>query len=116
MTPRERKTWLASLKVGDEVAVIVDGGRVEIRPVTARSELRIWLGCDRAAMLAFSVSATNGRYRDPYGSRSIEPVTDEYRAIDAEYVGRARLRQLAWWSALTRDQIARIITIVDGAA
>ena len=116
MTPRERKTWLASLKVGDEVAVISGGWLVGIRAITYRNDERIGFAHDRRDEQIGAVSAVNGRHRDSHGSRSIEPVTDEHRAVEAERAGRVRLARLPWHIALTRDQIARIVAIVDGAA
>ena len=113
MTAKERKAWLASLKVGDEVAVYSGSDFRSIRRVACVTDRVIQWEHDRRSEQIGSVNP-NGTCTNQYGSRRIEPVTDEHRAIERDRMNLRRL-ELARWLALTPDQRARIVAILDEA-
>ena len=116
MTPRERKAWLASLKVGDEVAVI--GGAdmdslIGIRTLTWITAHGLgWRNQDHEQI---SSVKENGIENGAYGRRRIEPVTVDHRAIIAHRDGVDRLNATRW-QELPSHVIARVIAALDGAA
>lgn len=90
MTPpkndKARKEWLASLKDGDEVAIL--GDRQSVITIIRRCRYREEFTDDQCRRFTLAT----GKERDGWGNRWIVPLTDELRAqiVRDETVARAR--------------------------
>lgn len=114
MTPRERKAWLASLKVGDEVTVIRSAREDQphiVRLIAASPDSGYrWDGGRTADICA--VEPNGRRTRPGHGSASIYPVTDAHRQAVADRNALAKLERVQWYSVPV-DQRRRISAILD---
>ena len=105
---KERRAWLASLKDGDEVAV-VGGGSPTIRQVVIRNNWPALRYGSRAISLT-----KGGRLDLDSCCEWVVPATDEHRRSVLIGQTRIRLSSLSWatWGGVTDEQIAAIATIL----
>lgn len=107
MTNEQRKQWLATLNIGDEVAFRAGFENSWYLATIDR------ITPTRRFFCGGRQFDNNGRCRgDNYGAASIEPVTQEVRdAVRNRKIVR-RLRDVVW-SNLSLDSLRRIVAILD---
>ena len=117
MTKEERaeyKSWLASLKAGDEVAIKYVGRGDPGRPHIVKSVWSDSIVVDQGKNPALQFKLDNGRtWRSAYhGPMQLTPVTNEVRRFELIHSARNRL-----WGIrnekLTDEKALRIVAILD---
>lgn len=109
----EHKAWLASLKPGDEAAVVAtDGIGTRIMTVKGVSRDRIIMNNGRCGM---GFRLDNGRVveRNFHGPHMLVPVTEETRKADAARKARDRLWGFRELQGISDAKALRIVAILD---
>lgn len=114
MKPNDRKTWLASLKVGDEVTAIRNG-RDEwpnIVTLTHADPARGFRWYGGRTVDPCATEPNGRRTTSGHGSVAIYPVTDAHRQAVADRNALANLERVRWCN-VPIDQRRRIAAILD---
>jgi hypothetical protein len=115
---KERRTWLAGLKVGDEVGLARGLERpTSIKRVTALTGKNLRVGGSELNSRDKKFSRASGRYaeRGRAGEWRIEPLTQELRDLLELHALRDRLAKLDW-RGLPLGLLRRVVELAEAGA